>query len=224
VYKAQHVGSGEIVAIKEVLPEKRGESDESLEDGMPQSALREAELLTDLKHPNIVRLLGVYWDRRHTMYMVLEYLRRTVRAHINMQKAGPFPRLYVKHWMHQLLSGVAYAHGQNVMHRDLKPENLLLTTRGHLRIADFGLARDFENLQRPASYTPEVSSSMQPRGGRSQAITRAVKRCQPESLAHHPPHPRRAQEATLPKSASRNLGTALTPECIVHAHSTLTLL
>lgn len=171
VYKAQDVVSGEVVAIKQVLPDSNN-PEECNEDGIPQSALREAELLSDLKHPNIVRLLGVYWDNQNTMYMVLEYLRRSLRAHIYMQKTTPFPKLYVKHWMHQLLSGMVFTHGQNVMHRDLKPDNLLLTTRGHLRIADFGLARDFEDLTRPATYTPEVSLSMQKHSGWVRDLTR----------------------------------------------------
>ena len=43
----------------------------------------------------------------------------------------------------QTSQGMDYLHGQSIMHRDLKPANLLLSTKGHLKIADLGLSRVF---------------------------------------------------------------------------------
>lgn len=43
----------------------------------------------------------------------------------------------------QLLRGLAFCHGHNVLHRDLKPQNLLINKNGELKLADFGLARAF---------------------------------------------------------------------------------
>lgn len=45
--------------------------------------------------------------------------------------------------MHQLVTGVDYCHSKRIIHRDLKPQNLLITKKGGLKIADFGLARAF---------------------------------------------------------------------------------
>lgn len=60
----------------------------------------------------------------------------------------------IKSFLYQLLKGVAYCHSKLVLHRDLKPQNLLISRRGQLKIADFGLARPFGAPVR--SYSPDV--------------------------------------------------------------------
>lgn len=57
-------------------------------------------------------------------------------------------------YMYQLLEGIAYCHVHRVLHRDLKPQNLLIDNRGHIKLADFGLARAFSIPVR--TYTHEV--------------------------------------------------------------------
>uniref|UniRef100_S4RRG1 Cyclin-dependent kinase 20 n=1 Tax=Petromyzon marinus TaxID=7757 RepID=S4RRG1_PETMA len=56
----------------------------------------------------------------------------------------PLSQAHVKSYMSMLLKGVAFCHN-SIMHRDLKPANLLISSMGHLKIADFGLARVFSN-------------------------------------------------------------------------------
>lgn len=57
-------------------------------------------------------------------------------------------------YMHQLLDAIAFCHMHRVLHRDLKPQNLLIDSRGHIKLADFGLARSFNLPMR--GYTHEV--------------------------------------------------------------------
>lgn len=56
--------------------------------------------------------------------------------------------------MKQLLEGLAYCHSHSILHRDLKPQNLLIDREGHIKLADFGLARSFTIPLR--TYTHEV--------------------------------------------------------------------
>lgn len=57
-------------------------------------------------------------------------------------------------YLKQLLEGIAYCHAHRVLHRDLKPQNLLVDMEGHIKLADFGLARAFGIPVR--AYTHEV--------------------------------------------------------------------
>ena len=45
----------------------------------------------------------------------------------------------------ELILGIEFIHSKNVLYRDLKPENILIDAEGHLRLADFGLAKQSEN-------------------------------------------------------------------------------
>jgi cell cycle related kinase len=60
--------------------------------------------------------------------------------------------------MKMLLHGVAFCHENSIMHRDLKPANLLISSTGHLKICDFGLARVFDKYQSNRLYTAQVAT------------------------------------------------------------------
>jgi len=144
VYKAQD-SSGEIVALKKIRLEAEDE-------GIPSTAIREISLLKELQHPNIVRLCDViHTDRRLTL--VFEYLHQDLKKLLDECDGGLEPDT-AKSFLYQLLRGVNYCHQHRVLHRDLKPQNLLINREGHLKLADFGLARAFGIPVR--SYTHEV--------------------------------------------------------------------
>jgi len=149
VYKAVDKETQQMVALKKIMLENDDE-------GVPSTALREISLLKELEHPNIVSLLDVVHDD-NKIFMVFEYLDMDLKKHMDDSRVGPDKGLkpeLVQSYMHQLLEGIAYCHSHRVLHRDLKPQNLLINSEGHVKLADFGLARMVELPFR--NYTHEV--------------------------------------------------------------------
>ncbi|MEM9186773.1 MAG: serine/threonine-protein kinase [Planctomycetota bacterium] len=134
VYKAKHVETGELVALK--LLHGQLENDE----GMQRRFVREVSVLERLRHPNIVghRDCGIHVDK---IYFAMELVDSGTLDKV-LLKRGALPwRLAVEAAM-QVCDALAYAHAEGVIHRDLKPANLFLSGDGHVKVGDFGLARD----------------------------------------------------------------------------------
>jgi len=104
-------------------------------------AMREAELLSTVKHPCVVSLLDSFEERgsdgKLALHLVMEYLPQNLHQKI----AGkPLELGNVRCFSFQLLRALAHLDGMQVCHRDLKPENVLLDHRT-LKLADFGSAK-----------------------------------------------------------------------------------
>ncbi|RUS23962.1 cyclin-dependent kinase 10 [Jimgerdemannia flammicorona] len=147
VYRARDRNTKEIVALKKIRMERET-------DGLPVSSLREIILLKRLNHPNIVNVLDVaVGNQLDAIFLVMEYCEQDIATLIDTVHKQ-FSTSEVKCLMQQLLRGLEYCHEHFVIHRDLKLSNLLLTSQGILKIADFGLARNFGLPSKP--MTPKV--------------------------------------------------------------------
>ncbi|XP_072321900.1 cyclin-dependent kinase 10-like [Eucyclogobius newberryi] len=147
VYRARDSASGEIVALKKVRMDKE-------KDGIPISSLREITVLLRLRHQNIVELQEVVvGSQLQSLFLVMGYCEQDLASLLeNMQ--SPFSEAQVKCIVLQLLRGLQYLHHNFIIHRDLKVSNLLMTDKGQVKIADFGLARTYGLPQQP--MTPRV--------------------------------------------------------------------
>uniref|UniRef100_A0A8C3WG24 Cyclin-dependent kinase 20 n=1 Tax=Catagonus wagneri TaxID=51154 RepID=A0A8C3WG24_9CETA len=135
VFKAKHVETGEIVALKKVALRR-------LEDGIPNQALREIKALQEIEDRQyVVQLKAVFPHGAHFV-LAFEYMLSDL-AEVLRHAQRPLAQAQVKSYLQMLLKGVVFCHGNSIVHRDLKPANLLISASGQLKIVDFGLARVF---------------------------------------------------------------------------------
>jgi len=147
VYRATDLSSKELVALKKVRMERE-------RDGIPITSLREINILLNERHPNIVQLKEVVVGRSlDSLFLVMEYCEQDLASLLD-NMAKPFSESQVKCIMLQVFRGLRYLHKYYIMHRDLKVSNLLMTDKGCVKIADFGLARYFSHPRKP--LTPMV--------------------------------------------------------------------
>mmetsp|Transcript_67915 Transcript_67915/g.162159 ORF Transcript_67915/g.162159 Transcript_67915/m.162159 type:complete len:426 (+) Transcript_67915:159-1436(+) len=144
------------LAIKKPKTSREGE-------GFNKDAVREIALLKELsKHKNIVTLRDVVLNpdpaagADRGLYLVFDWaeyeLCEILRVHRDRGMKPPSERM-VKSIMWQILNGISYIHHNWVVHRDLKPSNILIMGKGSeygtVKIADFGMARLFQQPLRP---------------------------------------------------------------------------
>lgn len=100
---------------------------------------REARAAARLSHPNVVSVFDQGMDDGRP-YMVMEYVEGSTLRHLVTREAPMEPQR-VLDLLIPVTAAVAAAHEAGIIHRDLKPENVLISTRGQIKVADFGLAR-----------------------------------------------------------------------------------
>ena len=138
----------------------------------------ERQILANLAHPNIARLLDAGISPDGAPYLVMEYIEGVpIDKYVAANALSVRARLEL---FQTVCSAVEYAHRNLVVHRDIKPGNILVTTEGSAKLLDFGIAK----LQQPTGagdqvltraterlMTPEYASPEQARG---RAITTAT--------------------------------------------------
>jgi len=132
VYKAIDTRLTRIVAVK-VMHVGLGDDAE-----FARKFDREARAAARLSHPCVVSVFDQGTDDGRP-YIVMEYVEGpTLRDVINRE--APLPPLRALELIEPVLSALAAAHEAGLIHRDVKPENVLITPRGQLKVADFGIA------------------------------------------------------------------------------------
>ncbi|GMP39424.1 hypothetical protein CsSME_00010264 [Camellia sinensis var. sinensis] len=147
VYQAKCRETGEIVAIKKVLQDKRYKN-------------RELQIMKMMDHPNVVALKHCFFSKtdKEELYLnlVLEFVPETVNriarqySRINQR----MPLIYVKLYTYQICRALAYIHNCiGICHRDIKPQNLLVNPHTHqLKLCDFGSAKVLVKGEPNVSY------------------------------------------------------------------------
>ncbi len=137
VYLADDPATGTQVAVKVLAADLQDEPETR------ERFYREARILTELTHPNIVRVLDI-GEEQGRPFIAMELLDGLGLAdHLRAHPDLPLSRRI--DLIEQLYAGLDAAHAQGTVHRDVKPANLIVQADGRLKIFDFGLARLHES-------------------------------------------------------------------------------
>jgi len=128
---------------------------------------REATISLPLKHPNIIEVLDVV-EEDGNLAIVLDYVDGINLARLMENERG-FSFEEIAYVFFSLLSGLDYAHQNDIIHRDIKPENVMLARDGVVMLTDFGLAKTSAmpaiSMQGEVVGTPAYMSPEQARAG-----------------------------------------------------------
>jgi serine/threonine protein kinase len=115
---------------------------------------REGKAAARLAHPNIVTVYDA--ERAGDLHMLVMELVPGQDLAETLEKKGPLPVAHACYYVRQAALGLQHAHEQGMVHRDIKPQNLMLTSRGQVKILDFGLAKLVsENRPQKALTAPD---------------------------------------------------------------------
>lgn len=140
VYLAREKNTRYICALKVLFKSQLSKA------GVEHQLRREIEIQSHLRHPNILRLYGYFYDSNR-VYLILEYAAKGELYKV-LQKEEKFSEEKASRYIASLADALQYCHMKHVIHRDIKPENLLLGAKGDLKIADFGWSVHAPNNRR----------------------------------------------------------------------------
>ena len=113
----------------------------------------EKSILQRVSHPFIIRLLATFQDQ-NCVYMLLEYVGGG-ELFSRLRKEGRFANDVALFYASEILLVFEYLHSLNVAYRDLKPENVLIDKYGHVKLTDFGFAKEVFDRTYTLCGTPE---------------------------------------------------------------------
>lgn len=134
VYLAVNTSIDQQVAIKVLRPELARNPE------VRKRFKQEAELLSSLNHPGIVKFLN-YVETNDNVYLIMEYVKGVTLEDFINKKNGLIVESKAYPIIKEILDAFEYAHSKGVVHRDIKPANIIIQDDGHVKIMDFGIAQ-----------------------------------------------------------------------------------
>lgn len=142
VYLAMDTHLNKQWAVKEIRKKGSGKNDEIVVN----SLLAEANMMKRLDHPALPRIVDII-DNGVTIYVVMDYIEGESLDKILLEY-GAQPEEKVINWAMQIADALSYLHGQKppIIYRDMKPANVMLKPEGNIKIIDFGIAREYKEM------------------------------------------------------------------------------
>jgi serine/threonine protein kinase len=137
VYRARHVHTGEIVAVKVIA------ASTVKNPVLLQRFEREFMAARVLDHPNVVKAIE-YCGAMPSPFLVMEYVDGESLGQ-RMERVGAYPEAEAVRIIGQVCEGLQRAHKQGLVHRDVKPDNILVNREGVAKLTDMGLVKDADD-------------------------------------------------------------------------------
>jgi serine/threonine protein kinase len=125
---------------------------QQLDQSMIMRLMREARATAALNHPNIIRIFSSGLTDKSEPFLLLEYFKSESLAETLAREKTLSENMLVPIF-EQILGALEAAHGQGFAHRDLKPSNVLLGDNGHVKLADFGIAKSLQTDTKEQNLT-----------------------------------------------------------------------
>ena len=169
-------------AVKEIEKRAKDRNNEIV----IQSAIAEANLIKQLDHPAIVRIVDII-DNGNVIYIIEDYIEGETLGTI-LENNGAQPQELVIEWAMQICEALEYLHTRKppIIYRDMKPANVMLKPDGNIKVIDFGIAREYkdQSLADTVSLGTKGYAAPEQFGGKGQTDARTDIYCLGVTLYH----------------------------------------
>jgi len=124
------------IALK-VIPRKTSKKEKKNNKNLMWERL----VLSQLDHPFIVQYFGSFYDEKRVCILMEFIIGGEILYHFENCRLGRFPPTVSRFYIAEIICALEYVHSTGFIYRDLKPENVLLDHRGHIKLVDFGFAK-----------------------------------------------------------------------------------
>jgi len=127
------------------------ETGKNLFNKFREKLIKEARILSDVHHPNVVNVLEVF-EENNTAYIAMEYISGLSLKEM-MEREGVLSEAKVLKYVHQIGEALEFVHTNNILHLDIKPSNILIDRKDNARLIDFGVSKRYDTEQHETSTT-----------------------------------------------------------------------
>ena len=134
--------------------ETNNETAKEIFDKNKEKVIREARILSEIHHPNVVNVLEVF-KQNNTVYIVMEFIAgHSLKQEV--EQNGVFTEEKLRPIIYRIGQALDYIHEKNILHLDIKPSNILITKNNNPKLIDFGISKRYD-----LSNDQETSTTLQ---------------------------------------------------------------